>query len=590
MIRALDLFAGGGGVAVAMRALGLDATHVELDAAACATLRAMGEPRVFEGDVRALQRFAVPGIYDLVWSSHPCQRWSRATSRTRAQHADGWPWALDVIDATQPRMVAIENVKDAPRLRWVRDLEARGYEVAHGLVNAMYFGVPQTRTRALVLAVRGERRPRMPAPTSAPRPMREALEPVGGRVVYLRGTGRAASEPWRLDAPAPTVTTTEAKGTRASAASGWTFHGGPDRASDATFLATGLRRISTTEAARLQGFPEGHPFQGTVDDRYRQIGNAVPPPSRPCRDRRRTGGSMTPRWLLPLGMGAAMAAVLATFSGPREAAAAPTPSAPPSPGPSPARPVAAPPVPAAGDDGAWTGTAFVRRATGLPADAREALVLDFVRRGAIPASLRQLRPVTVSERGHTATVFVMPDVLALGVDGDRFRPALTVATAQRAADLLGMALPTEKLSRMVYGAAEVKVPMRAFGAPRDTFARHVESDAAIAARIARAGALETAFVAGHSKDYVVGAPRARNPQYIAIYGAWDAAGARIQPSSGRAHALAYRDYSQRVRLVAPEAIVDGARRPLAQVLGDPAVAFLLHDEGAVAPAALRYPT
>lgn len=267
-VRALDLFAGGGGVAVAMRDLGIEATHVELDPSACATLRAMGERRVVEGDVRDLGRFAHPGAFDLVWSSHPCPKWSRATSRTRDRAPDGWPWALAVIGRV------------APRALWARDLEARGYEVVHGLANAMWFGVPQTRTRALVIAVRGGRRaPRMPAPTvDAPRGMGEALEPPAGRVVYPRGTGRAASEPWRLDLPAPTVMTTEAKGTRASRASGWTFHGGPDRASDATFLATGLRRVSETEAARLQGFPEGHPFQGTSEARYRQIGNAVPPP------------------------------------------------------------------------------------------------------------------------------------------------------------------------------------------------------------------------------------------------------------------------------------------------------------------------
>jgi len=71
------------------------------------------------------------------------------------------------------------------------------------------------------------------------------------------------------------VTCQEVKGTRASASSKWSFNGGPDRASDATFLATGLRRISEAEAARLQGFPEGWPFRGTSESRYRQIGNAV---------------------------------------------------------------------------------------------------------------------------------------------------------------------------------------------------------------------------------------------------------------------------------------------------------------------------
>ena len=276
ILRALDLFAGGGGVAVAMRDLGLHATHVELDPSACATLRAMGEPRVVEADVRDLGRFAHRGAFDLVWSSHPCPRWSRATSRTRDLAPDGWPWALDVIDRVEPAAVVVENVKDAPRVLWAHNLEARGYRVVHGLANAMWYGVPQTRTRALVIAVRGRRTPRMPMPTvDTPRGMREALEPLEGRT--LATAGRAGSEPWRLDLPAPTVMTTEVKGTRASRASGWTFHGGPDRASDATFLALGLRRISETEAARLQGFPEEHPFQGSSEARYRQIGNAVPP-------------------------------------------------------------------------------------------------------------------------------------------------------------------------------------------------------------------------------------------------------------------------------------------------------------------------
>lgn len=271
-----------------------------------------------------------------------------------------------------------------------------------------------------------------------------------------------------------------------------------------------------------------------------------------------------PRWTLPLslGLGTAFALTLGT-----DAEASPL----------------------AGDM-EWSGSGFIRRAEGLSADAREQLVLEFIRRGAVPTSLRALRPVTLSERGHTVTVWVMPDVLAVGRDGDRFRPALTARTGQLAADALGMMLPTEKIVRATYAAADAKIPLRGFGAPRDTFARHVESDRAIADRIARAGAREEAFVAGHSKDYVVGEPRRRNPDHVAIYGAWDALGARIQPSSGRAHALGYRDYSQRARLVARDASVDGVIRPIADVLADAELATLLHDQGVIRPEFLRYPT
>lgn len=278
-IRALDLFAGGGGVAVAMRSLGMEAVHVELDPDACATLRAAGESNVFCMDVRRFLNVARRYRPDLLWSSHPCPRWSRATSRTREKSVDGWPWTLDIIDALHPPVVCVENVKDAPGAAWALDLQRRGYKTWHGVVNAQWYGVPQSRRRVIVIATLGGKQPRAPAETvSEPLPMRAALDPIGDRAVYPRGFGRAASEPWRLDQPSPTVMTTEVKGTRASAASGGTFHGGPDRASDAAFLATGLRRINEQEAARLQGFPEGHPFQGTSAARYRQIGNAVPPP------------------------------------------------------------------------------------------------------------------------------------------------------------------------------------------------------------------------------------------------------------------------------------------------------------------------
>jgi DNA (cytosine-5)-methyltransferase 1 len=77
--------------------------------------------------------------------------------------------------------------------------------------------------------------------------------------------------PW-MSKPSPAVLASEVKGSGPGA--------NPEkmqRASDALYLETGRRRLTTAECATLQDFPPGHPFMGTKKAIYRQIGNAVPP-------------------------------------------------------------------------------------------------------------------------------------------------------------------------------------------------------------------------------------------------------------------------------------------------------------------------
>jgi len=54
-------------------------------------------------------------------------------------------------------------------------------------------------------------------------------------------------------------------------------HLGKDGYSHIHYDSSQARTISVREAARLQSFPDGFRFSGTMNPAFRQIGNAVPP-------------------------------------------------------------------------------------------------------------------------------------------------------------------------------------------------------------------------------------------------------------------------------------------------------------------------
>src|SRR5258708_17792885 len=54
-------------------------------------------------------------------------------------------------------------------------------------------------------------------------------------------------------------------------------HLGKDGYSHIHYDSSQARTISVREAARLQSFPDGFVFEGSMNPAFRQIGNAVPP-------------------------------------------------------------------------------------------------------------------------------------------------------------------------------------------------------------------------------------------------------------------------------------------------------------------------
>lgn len=312
-VRALDIFAGAGGLSIGLEEAGFDiVAGAEWDSDACETFaKAHPSADVLEGDVNATTFTRWHDEVDVVVGGPPCQPWSTGGKRLGPEDPrDGWPAFLRALREIRPRAFIAENVagfaagaRKAHLATLVAELSALGYDVCCQVVNAADYGVPQRRQRLLIVGLRGQRFC-FPAPIFGPG--RERPWPPAGDVV--------ASNP--LGVPNPSIVTYARRpDLRPNPYDGHIFNGGgrPIELSRPapTLLASmggnktpwidtlgivpeyhshllgggepgsgrvpGARRITVDEAALLQTFPPGTHFAGRRSSCYRQIGNAVPP-------------------------------------------------------------------------------------------------------------------------------------------------------------------------------------------------------------------------------------------------------------------------------------------------------------------------
>lgn len=296
MLTSVELCAGAGGQALGLERAGFDHTAlVEIDKHCCATLR-HNRPQwnVLEEDVRDFKERAESynGI-DLLAGGLPCPPFSVAGKQLgEKDERNLFDDAIDIVDATRPRAVMIENVRgflDAVfldyREKLKKQLSKLGYETDWRLLNASDFGVPQLRPRVAIIALRKE----FTGQFSWPDPLPHNPKTVGETLIDLmKERGWRGADAWKEQANeiAPTIVGGSKK------------HGGPDlgptRARRA-WAALGVEgrtianeapnpfdndmpRLTCRMVARIQGFPDDWHFTGAKTNAYRQIGNAFPPP------------------------------------------------------------------------------------------------------------------------------------------------------------------------------------------------------------------------------------------------------------------------------------------------------------------------
>jgi DNA (cytosine-5)-methyltransferase 1 len=311
----LELFAGAGGLALGLEKSGLKCKLLnEIDPWACKTLRQnRPEWNVAEGDVSKQCFKEYRGNIDIVTGGFPCQSFSYAGKKRGLEDTRGtlfYEFARTVKEV-KPLICVGENVKGllshdkGNTLRLMTNvLENLGYEVlSPQVLKAAYYNVPQKRERLFLVGIRKDSGVKFeyPKPTVNMLPLSAALKagslydtdvtpspgqnysgrkkeilsmvPPGGywrdlpldiqkeymlNSFYLGGgkTGMARRISW--DEPCLTLTT--------SPAQKQTERCHPDE----------IRPFQTREYARIQTFPDDWQFSGSINQIYKQIGNAVP--------------------------------------------------------------------------------------------------------------------------------------------------------------------------------------------------------------------------------------------------------------------------------------------------------------------------
>lgn len=334
----ISLFTGAGGLDLGFHAAGLQtAVAVEMDADCCNTLRAnrgrkhpweVIEARVEDVPSRTILETARLAVRqaDVLIGGPPCQPfsksgyWSRGDSgRLSDPRANTLAEYVRVLRDTQPRAFLLENVSGLAYtgkeegLKYLLDEIARvnaetgsNYVVSSKVLNAAWYGVPQTRERIILVGSRDGTEFRFPEPVlrdpdAAPdlfenrEPYRTAWDALGdlgepedieetlprGRwagllptipegMNYLHHTDRGGGLPlfgWRRRYWSFLLKLSKRR-------AAWTLTAQPGPAIGPFHWKS--RRLARAELLRLQTFPDGYHVTGSLGDVQRQLGNAVP--------------------------------------------------------------------------------------------------------------------------------------------------------------------------------------------------------------------------------------------------------------------------------------------------------------------------
>ena len=317
-MKSIELFAGAGGLALGLEQAGFEHIGlIEWDKAAAATLRKNRKRwNVLCEDVeqtasRNLEReFGIQKYeLDLLSGGAPCQSFSYAGKKLGLQDIRGtmfYHYAA-FLHQLQPKMFLFENVRgllshDKGRtFGTILDIFSQeGYAVQYQVLNAWDFGVPQKRERLITIGIRKD----LSGTCHFAFPKKHDYKPVIGDVKLDVNPGKdicaryseAKAAVFALVPPGGYWRDIDPEIAKAYMKSCWNMEGGRTgilrrmslaEPSLTVLTSPGMKQtdrchplevrpFSYRENARFQTFPEEWEFEGTLSEKYRQVGNAVP--------------------------------------------------------------------------------------------------------------------------------------------------------------------------------------------------------------------------------------------------------------------------------------------------------------------------
>lgn len=314
-LTAVDFFCGAGGASRGIHDAGFDLiAAVDKNADALQSHNESLPSPVIKHDLSEVDTSVLPDVdIDYFHGSPSCQGFSDAGNRDPEDERNGLVFrTIEWVQELRPKVVTIENVPGMATISStfmdtvIGEFRRAGYSAKWRILNAADYGVPQTRERLFIVAVRDD----LELPTRwFPKPTHERAGCVtlDGRELDQWITARQSIDdiavPMATDGGVPSLSNHEPQDHRQDTRE--RFYqmkpGHKDGPTNETRLAGDvpsrtivsgngtppvhyrgerveeMRRLTVRECARLQSFPDEHVFVGGKEEQYRQVGNAVPP-------------------------------------------------------------------------------------------------------------------------------------------------------------------------------------------------------------------------------------------------------------------------------------------------------------------------